>query len=99
MAPAELESLLHGIPGVSDAAVVGQPDLAAGELPIAFIVKQSNATLTEQQIMSHVNGESQAELYMSRTNHASWKRHLGLNCHFTQDNNPYSSHLSLLGLS
>jgi acyl-CoA synthetase (AMP-forming)/AMP-acid ligase II len=38
VAPAELEAVLIGHPGVLDAAVVGVPDAAAGELPKAFVV-------------------------------------------------------------
>jgi acyl-coenzyme A synthetase/AMP-(fatty) acid ligase len=38
VAPAELEAVLMGHPGVLDAAVVGVPDAAAGELPKAFVV-------------------------------------------------------------
>jgi acyl-CoA synthetase (AMP-forming)/AMP-acid ligase II len=38
VAPAELEGLLCAHPAVADAAVVGVPDEAAGEVPKAFIV-------------------------------------------------------------
>jgi len=38
VAPAELEGLLCGHPAVADAAVVGIPDEAAGEVPKAFVV-------------------------------------------------------------
>jgi acyl-CoA synthetase (AMP-forming)/AMP-acid ligase II len=38
VAPAELEALLTGHPAVADAAVVGVPDPAAGELPKAYVV-------------------------------------------------------------
>ncbi|MBW0115971.1 class I adenylate-forming enzyme family protein [Pseudonocardia abyssalis] len=36
--PRDLEELLHAQPGVAGAAVVGRPDLSAGELPVAFVV-------------------------------------------------------------
>ena len=36
--PAELEALLLSYPSVADAAVIGVPDEAAGELPRAYIV-------------------------------------------------------------
>jgi acyl-CoA synthetase (AMP-forming)/AMP-acid ligase II len=38
VAPAELEGLLGTHPAVADAAVVGRPDPAAGERPVAFVV-------------------------------------------------------------
>jgi acyl-CoA synthetase (AMP-forming)/AMP-acid ligase II len=38
VAPAELEALLRAHPAVADAAVVGVPDEAAGERPVAFVV-------------------------------------------------------------
>ncbi|SEW26928.1 4-coumarate--CoA ligase [Cognatiyoonia koreensis] len=38
VAPAELEAVLVGMDGVTDAAVIGSPDPEAGELPIAYIV-------------------------------------------------------------
>lgn len=58
MAPAELESVLLGMVGVRDAAVVGLPDLVAGELPVAFVVLQPNSTLTTDSIMKYVNGKA-----------------------------------------
>jgi acyl-CoA synthetase (AMP-forming)/AMP-acid ligase II len=44
VAPAELEGLLCTHPAVADAAVVGVPDEAAGELPKAFVVARGDAT-------------------------------------------------------
>src|SRR5213078_458348 len=38
VAPAELEAILLGHPGVSDAAVIPSPDEEAGEVPKAFVV-------------------------------------------------------------
>lgn len=37
VAPAELEELMLAFPGVEDAAVIGMPDEARGEVPIGFI--------------------------------------------------------------
>lgn len=53
VAPAELEATLVAMKGISDAAVIGLPDDAAGELPIAFIVR-SEAGPTEAAIHAHV---------------------------------------------
>ncbi|MFD9697745.1 SDR family NAD(P)-dependent oxidoreductase [Lentzea sp. NPDC059081] len=36
--PAEVESVLFGIPGVLDAAVVARPDSVLGQVPVAFVV-------------------------------------------------------------
>ncbi|WP_340425975.1 AMP-binding enzyme [Yoonia sp. GPGPB17] len=38
VAPAELEATLVTMAGIVDAAVIGKPDVEAGELPIAFVV-------------------------------------------------------------
>lgn len=51
VAPAELESLLLTHEAVQDAAVIGRPDDASGELPRAYVVlkeQQSTATADEQ---------------------------------------------------
>ncbi|XP_074290987.1 4-coumarate--CoA ligase 2-like [Silene latifolia] len=54
--PAELESLLVNHPLIADAAVVPQKDEAAGEVPVAFVVKSRDGDeLTEDTIKSHVN--------------------------------------------
>jgi long-chain acyl-CoA synthetase len=37
VAPAEIEAVLHGHPGVRDCAVFGVPDECAGELPVAAV--------------------------------------------------------------
>mgnify|MGYP001552332195 CR=1 FL=1 len=47
VAPAELESLLLKHPAVADAAVVGTPDLEAGELPTAYIVRKDTDTMAD----------------------------------------------------
>ncbi len=52
VAPAELEDVLKGHPEILDAAVIGSPDEAAGELPKAFVVTESD--LSEQEIIDYV---------------------------------------------
>jgi len=55
VAPAELEGLLIGHPDIKDAAVIGIPDEAAGELPKAFIVKQPGAHVTEKDVVQFLS--------------------------------------------
>ncbi|KAJ8674328.1 hypothetical protein QAD02_005590 [Eretmocerus hayati] len=52
--PAELEAILLTHPEVKDAAVVGLPDELAGELPIAFVVKQPNSNISAKDIQKFV---------------------------------------------
>ncbi len=44
VAPAELEALLVGHPGIADACVIGVPDEAKGEVPKAFVVLREGTT-------------------------------------------------------
>ena len=37
VAPAELEGVLSSHPGIAEAAVIGVPDVRAGEVPKAFV--------------------------------------------------------------
>ena len=60
VAPAELEGLLLSLPGVVDAAVVGRPDEAAGELPVAFVVRgpdEAGQSLTEEQVAAAIESQ------------------------------------------
>ncbi|TMW82205.1 hypothetical protein EJD97_006526, partial [Solanum chilense] len=53
--PAELESLLISHPDIADAAVVPQKDDAAGEVPVAFVVRSSQGfDLTEEAIKEFI---------------------------------------------
>ncbi|GAB2753023.1 class I adenylate-forming enzyme family protein [Amycolatopsis magusensis] len=55
--PRELEELLAAQPAVAVAAVVGRPDEAVGELPVAFVVRAAgHADATEADLMATVNG-------------------------------------------
>jgi long-chain acyl-CoA synthetase len=47
VAPAEVESLLLEHPAVRDCGVVAKPDLAAGEIPCAFVVLREGFTQSE----------------------------------------------------
>ncbi len=52
--PAELEAVLLTHSAVGDAAVVGLPDEDAGEIPVAYVVKQQGADATAEEIMDYV---------------------------------------------
>lgn len=53
--PAELEALLLSHPKIADAAVIGLPDEAVGELPMAFVVKKPNEEITEKQVKKYIS--------------------------------------------
>ncbi|HKP41914.1 4-coumarate--CoA ligase family protein [Mycobacterium sp.] len=55
--PAELEALLLSHPSIADAAVVGVNDSEGEEVPKAFVVKQSGAELTEDEVIEFVAGQ------------------------------------------
>lgn len=54
--PADVEKVLLTHPDIMDAGVVGVPDEAAGELPMALVVKKRNSKLTEKDVMDYVAG-------------------------------------------
>ncbi|KAK7270602.1 hypothetical protein RJT34_25895 [Clitoria ternatea] len=56
VAPAELEALLLSHPHISDAAVVPMEDEAAGEVPVAFVVRSnSHIHITEDEIKHFIS--------------------------------------------
>ncbi|KAL7605981.1 hypothetical protein Lser_V15G17550 [Lactuca serriola] len=55
VAPAELEALLLTHPDISDAAVVPMKDEAAGEVPVAFVVKSADSSITEDDIKKFIH--------------------------------------------
>lgn len=52
--PAELEGMLIAHESIHDAAVVPEPDLAAGEIPVAFVVKANGFDITEDEIKQYI---------------------------------------------
>ncbi len=54
--PAELEALIATHPAVADVAVIGVPDVEAGELPKAFVVLQPGAEATAEEVQEFVAG-------------------------------------------
>ncbi|PON52752.1 4-coumarate-CoA ligase [Parasponia andersonii] len=55
VAPAELEALLLTHPHISDAAVVPMNDEAAGEVPVAFVVRSNNSQITGDEIKQFIS--------------------------------------------
>ncbi|XP_015609934.1 4-coumarate--CoA ligase 1-like isoform X2 [Cephus cinctus] len=53
--PAELEAILLTHPRIKDAAVIGVPNEEAGELPLAFVVKQVGSEVKAEEIIQYVN--------------------------------------------
>ncbi|XP_057430317.1 4-coumarate--CoA ligase 2-like [Lotus japonicus] len=53
--PAELEGLLVSHPSIADAAVVPQKDAAAGEVPVAFVVRSNGFDLTEEAVKEFIS--------------------------------------------
>jgi long-chain acyl-CoA synthetase len=53
VSPREVEDVLHGAPGVSEALVVGVPDDLLGEAVKGFVTLAPGASTTEQAILSH----------------------------------------------
>ncbi|KDO41638.1 hypothetical protein CISIN_1g042783mg [Citrus sinensis] len=55
VAPAELEALLLSHSSITDAAVVPMKDDAAGEVPVAFVVKSNDSQITEDEIKQFIS--------------------------------------------
>jgi acyl-CoA synthetase (AMP-forming)/AMP-acid ligase II len=54
VAPAELESVLHGHPAVRDCAVFGVPDERAGEVPVAAVLLDPDLLVTDGELQQLV---------------------------------------------
>lgn len=52
-----MEALLLNHPKIRDVGVVGFPDELAGELPLAFVVKNEGQDVTEAELKEYVRGK------------------------------------------
>nr|WQG15641.1 4-coumarate:coA ligase 2a [Euphorbia maculata] len=52
--PAELEALLLTHPEISDAAVIPFPDKEAGQVPMAYVVRNTGSNLSETDVMDFI---------------------------------------------
>ena len=61
VAPAELEDILASHPAVAEAAVIGIPDVQAGELPRAYVVKKPGMeSVSDAEIRAFVDSKVSA---------------------------------------
>lgn len=65
VAPAELEGLLLQMPQVSDCGVIGVPDERAGELPMAFVVRQPGVQLSGAEVEEFVRQRASPSKWLS----------------------------------
>ena len=55
--PRELEEVIFEHPAVQQCAVVGKPDIDAGEIIVAFVELKEGAEVTKEEIMEQVNSQ------------------------------------------
>ncbi len=72
VAPAELEALLLSHPAIADAAVIGRPDEASGEVPKAFVVLKNETTAAGNMDKNEVTAEEIMDFVAARV--ARYKR-------------------------
>jgi acyl-CoA synthetase (AMP-forming)/AMP-acid ligase II len=53
VSPVEVENVLHGMPGIREAAVVGIPDAILGQAIRAYVALEPGATLSDKEIIKY----------------------------------------------
>lgn len=51
--PAEIEAVILSHPDVADVGVIGKEDVKWGQVPVAFVVLRSSATITETELQTY----------------------------------------------
>ena len=51
VSPVEVEQVLGEMDGIEDAAVAGIPHESFGEVPMAFVVRASGSSVTEEEVV------------------------------------------------
>jgi fatty-acyl-CoA synthase len=57
VAPGEIESFLLGHPDVAQAFVVGVPDRASNEAPVAYVIRKPGARVAENELRAWCHGK------------------------------------------
>ncbi len=52
--PREIEAVVHHLPQIAEAAVVGRPNATYGEEPVLFVSTRPDATITPEAIRDHI---------------------------------------------
>ena len=53
VSPVEVENVLHGMPGIREAAVVGVPDVLLGQVIRAYVALEPGVTLSDKQVIKY----------------------------------------------
>jgi fatty-acyl-CoA synthase len=55
--PAEIERVLHEHPAVAEAAVIGRADPRWQQVPVAYVVRKTQAAVSADEILAHVGAQ------------------------------------------
>ncbi|MBX3579476.1 MAG: AMP-binding protein [Rhizobiaceae bacterium] len=55
--PADIEEVIYHVPGVSEVAVIGAPDDALGEVPVAYVAVKAGATVSAETLIARCKQE------------------------------------------
>ena len=55
--PREIEVVVHQLPQIAEAAVVGRPDPTYGEVPVLYVSTHPGTTVTPEAIRDHIAGQ------------------------------------------
>ena len=55
--PAEIEAFIHEMADITDGVIVGKPDEKWGEVPVAVVIKEKDADLSEIDFLERFQGQ------------------------------------------